>query len=59
MKDRGHPLASIGWHFDNEIQVAWLESNPEVREENIKPLESISSSCRAASVSRCSRAGGS
>jgi adenosylhomocysteinase len=24
-------------HFDSEIMVSWLESNPEIREENIKP----------------------
>jgi len=35
MKD-GAILANIG-HFDSEIQVAWLEKNPEVREENVKP----------------------
>jgi adenosylhomocysteinase len=35
MKD-GAILANIG-HFDSEIQVAWLEKNPEIREENIKP----------------------
>ncbi len=35
MKDEAI-LCNIG-HFDSEIQVAWLESNPEVREENIKP----------------------
>jgi adenosylhomocysteinase len=35
MKDESI-LCNIG-HFDSEIQVAWLESNPEVREENIKP----------------------
>jgi adenosylhomocysteinase len=29
-------LANIG-HFDSEIQVAWLEKNKEIREENIKP----------------------
>jgi adenosylhomocysteinase len=29
-------LCNIG-HFDSEIDIAWLESNPEVREENIKP----------------------
>ncbi len=29
-------LCNIG-HFDSEIEVAWLENNPEVREENIKP----------------------
>ncbi len=35
MKD-GAILANIG-HFDSEIQVAWLEKNPEIREENVKP----------------------
>jgi adenosylhomocysteinase len=35
MKD-GAILANIG-HFDSEIQVSWLEKNPEIREENIKP----------------------
>jgi adenosylhomocysteinase len=35
MKD-GAILCNIG-HFDSEIQVAWLEKNPEIREENIKP----------------------
>lgn len=29
-------LANIG-HFDSEIQVAWLEQNPEITEEEIKP----------------------
>jgi adenosylhomocysteinase len=29
-------LANIG-HFDSEIQIAWLENNREVKEENIKP----------------------
>ena len=29
-------LCNIG-HFDSEIQVAWLESNPEIKKENIKP----------------------
>jgi adenosylhomocysteinase len=29
-------LANIG-HFDSEIQIAWLENNPEIKEENIKP----------------------
>jgi adenosylhomocysteinase len=29
-------LCNIG-HFDSEIDVAWLEQNPEVKEENIKP----------------------
>jgi adenosylhomocysteinase len=32
----GAILCNIG-HFDSEIQVAWLEKNPEVREENVKP----------------------
>ncbi|MFZ5468410.1 MAG: adenosylhomocysteinase [Myxococcota bacterium] len=35
MKD-GAILCNIG-HFDSEIQVAWLEKNPEIREENVKP----------------------
>ncbi len=35
MKD-GAILGNIG-HFDSEIQVAWLEKNPEVTKENIKP----------------------
>ncbi|HEU0033568.1 MAG TPA: adenosylhomocysteinase [Kofleriaceae bacterium] len=35
MKDEAI-LANIG-HFDSEIQVAWLERNQEIREENIKP----------------------
>src|SRR6201999_488885 len=35
MKDEAI-LCNIG-HFDSEIQVSWLESNPEVKEENIKP----------------------
>jgi adenosylhomocysteinase len=29
-------VCNIG-HFDSEIQVGWLENNPEIREENIKP----------------------
>ena len=29
-------LCNIG-HFDSEIQIAWLESNPEIKEEPIKP----------------------
>ncbi|MBI5516930.1 MAG: adenosylhomocysteinase [Deltaproteobacteria bacterium] len=35
MKD-GAILCNIG-HFDSEIQVSWLEKNPELRKENIKP----------------------
>jgi adenosylhomocysteinase len=35
MKDEAI-LCNIG-HFDSEIQVSWLETNPEIREENIKP----------------------
>src|SRR3954469_9923699 len=35
MKDESI-LANIG-HFDSEIQVAWLENNKEIKEENIKP----------------------
>lgn len=35
MKD-GAIVCNIG-HFDSEIQVSWLEKNPEVREENVKP----------------------
>jgi len=29
-------VCNIG-HFDSEIEVAWLEKNPDIREENIKP----------------------
>jgi adenosylhomocysteinase len=29
-------LGNIG-HFDDEIQIAWLEKNPDIKEENIKP----------------------
>jgi adenosylhomocysteinase len=32
----GAILCNIG-HFDSEIQVSWLEKNPEIREENVKP----------------------
>ncbi len=35
MKDHAI-LCNIG-HFDSEIKVRWLEENPEVKEENIKP----------------------
>ncbi|MDI3291070.1 adenosylhomocysteinase [Polyangium sp. 15x6] len=35
MKDEAI-LCNIG-HFDSEIQIAWLESNREIKEENIKP----------------------
>jgi adenosylhomocysteinase len=35
MKDQAI-LCNIG-HFDTEIDVAWLEKNPEVKEENVKP----------------------
>src|SRR5512140_91985 len=35
MKDEAI-LCNIG-HFDSEIMVSWLESNPDIREENIKP----------------------
>src|SRR5258706_16243775 len=35
MKDEAI-LCNIG-HFDSEIQVAWLETNPEIKKENIKP----------------------
>ena len=35
MKDEAI-LSNIG-HFDSEIQVSWLETNKEIREENIKP----------------------
>jgi adenosylhomocysteinase len=35
MKDEAI-LCNIG-HFDSEIQIAWLDSHPEVRVENIKP----------------------
>ena len=29
-------LCNIG-HFDSEIELAWLENNPEIKEENVKP----------------------
>jgi len=35
MKD-GAILCNIG-HFDCEIQMSWLESHPEIKEENVKP----------------------
>jgi adenosylhomocysteinase len=35
MKDEAI-VCNIG-HFDSEIQVSWLEKNPEIREENVKP----------------------
>ncbi len=35
MKDEAI-LCNIG-HFDSEIQMSWLEGNPEIKEENIKP----------------------
>jgi len=35
MKDQAI-LCNIG-HFDCEIDVAWLEKNPEIKEENVKP----------------------
>lgn len=35
MKDQAI-LSNIG-HFDSEIEVSWLEKNPEITEENIKP----------------------
>jgi len=35
MKD-GAILCNIG-HFDCEIQMSWLEKNPEIKEENVKP----------------------
>ena len=35
MKDEAI-LCNIG-HFDSEIQMSWLESHPEIKEENIKP----------------------
>ncbi len=35
MKDEAI-LCNIG-HFDSEIKIAWLENNPEVKEDNIKP----------------------
>jgi adenosylhomocysteinase len=35
MKDEAI-LCNIG-HFDSEIQLSWLEKNPDIREENIKP----------------------
>src|SRR5436189_3361064 len=34
MKDEAI-LCNIG-HFDSEIQIAWLEKHPEIKEENIK-----------------------
>jgi adenosylhomocysteinase len=36
MKDEAI-VCNIG-HFDSEIQVKWLETNPEIKEENVKPL---------------------
>jgi adenosylhomocysteinase len=36
MKDEAI-LCNIG-HFDSEIQVAWLETNPEITHEEVKPL---------------------
>ncbi|MFZ9890196.1 MAG: adenosylhomocysteinase, partial [Myxococcota bacterium] len=35
MKDEAI-ICNIG-HFDSEIQVKWLEQNPEIKEENVKP----------------------
>ena len=35
MKDEAI-VCNIG-HFDSEIDIAWLESNPDIQEENIKP----------------------
>ncbi len=35
MKDQAI-VCNIG-HFDSEIQVSWLEDNPDIKEENIKP----------------------
>jgi adenosylhomocysteinase len=35
MKDEAI-VSNIG-HFDSEIDLAWLENNPEIKEENIKP----------------------
>ena len=35
MKDQSI-LCNIG-HFDTEIDIAWLEKNPEIKEENVKP----------------------
>jgi adenosylhomocysteinase len=35
MKDEAI-VSNIG-HFDSEIQVSWLENNPEIKEENVKP----------------------
>ncbi|MCC7072778.1 MAG: adenosylhomocysteinase [Deltaproteobacteria bacterium] len=35
MKD-GAIVCNIG-HFDSEIEVSWLEKNPEIKEENVKP----------------------
>jgi adenosylhomocysteinase len=36
MKDEAI-LCNIG-HFDSEIQVSWLETNPEIKHEEVKPL---------------------
>jgi adenosylhomocysteinase len=35
MKDEAI-VCNIG-HFDSEIEIAWLEHNPEIKEENVKP----------------------
>ena len=35
MKDQAI-LCNIG-HFDSEIEIAWLEDNPDIREQNVKP----------------------
>ncbi len=39
MKDEAI-LCNIG-HFDSEIEIAWLEKNPEVKETNVKPQVDI------------------
>ncbi len=39
MKDEAI-LCNIG-HFDSEIEIAWLENNPEVKETNVKPQVDI------------------
>ena len=53
MKDQAI-LCNIG-HFDCEIDVAWLEKNPEIKERT-SSRRSTSSSSRTASASRSSRA---
>jgi adenosylhomocysteinase len=56
MKDQAI-LCNIG-HFDCEIDVAWLEKNPEIKEVNIKP-QVDQFVFPTASASRSSRAAGS